>query len=473
MAYSFIMPELGEGLAEGTISNWLVAEGDTVEEDQDLVEIENDKAVTELPSPVDGTVQKINFGPGDVAKVGDVLIVIDDGSPDTEADAVEDAAHPAVIADATAHEEHSAKGGADEAVTAQENPVNRQTRPAAPTEPGTTPTEVAPLRNVGDPAVAAAEGTRVLAMPAVRRYARERDVDITTVAPTGAHGHVTRGDIDKAYGAPKVEAAAGEAGAAADNAPAQDAAGSSPVAAAPAPVRPTEGDRREAYAGIPAATGRAMSASHATIPPVTTFGEVEVSALLKLQKKYKGTAAEQDVHLTILPFIVKALVAAMKKYPVLNGALDTGTNEIVYHAACNVAIATDTPRGLYAPVVKDADRANVLEIARVIGDNAGKATEGKLSADDMSGAGVTVSNLGGVDGGWFTPIISVGQSAILGVGRAVKAPYVNDDGELAVGKMMKLSLTYDHRIIDGVRGQEILNTVMRLLHDPNLLVIEG
>ena len=454
MAYSFIMPELGEGLAEGTISNWLVAEGDTVEEDQDLVEIENDKAVTELPSPVEGTVEKINFGPGDVAKVGDVLIVIDDGSPDTEADAVEDASHPAVIADATAHEEHSAKGGADEAVTAQENPVNRQTRPAAPTEPGTTPTEVAPLRNDGDPAVAAAEGTRVLAMPAVRRYARERDVDITTVVPTGAHGHVTRGDIDKAYGAPK----AADTEAATEIAPAQDAAASSPVAAAPAPVRPTEGDRREAYAGIPA---------------VTNFGEVEVSALLKLQKKYKEHAAEQDVHLTVLPFIVKALVAAMKKYPVLNGALDTEANEIVYHAACNVAIATDTPRGLYAPVVKDADRANVLEIAKVIGDNAGKAAEGKLSADDMSGAGVTVSNLGGVDGGWFTPIISVGQSAILGVGRAVKAPYVNDDGELAVGRMMKLSLTYDHRIIDGVRGQEILNTVMRLLHDPNLLVIEG
>ncbi|MDN6814728.1 MAG: 2-oxo acid dehydrogenase subunit E2, partial [Corynebacterium variabile] len=338
-----------------------------------------------------------------------------------------------------------------------------------PTEPGTTPTAVAPLRNDGDPAVAAAEGTRVLAMPAVRRYARERDVDITTVIPTGAHGHVTRGDIDKAYGAPK----AADTEAATENAPAQDAAASSPVAAAPAPVRPTEGDRREAYAGISAATGRAMSASHATIPPVTNFGEVEVSALLKLQKKYKEHAAEQDVHLTILPFIVKALVAAMKKYPVLNGALDTETNEIVYHAACNVAIATDTPRGLYAPVVKDADRVNVLEIAKTIGDNAGKAAEGKLSADDMSGAGVTVSNLGGVDGGWFTPIISVGQSAILGVGRAVKAPYVNDDGELAVGRMMKLSLTYDHRIIDGVRGQEILNTVMRLLHDPNLLVIEG
>lgn len=470
MAYSFIMPELGEGLAEGTISSWLVAEGDTVEEDQDLVEIENDKAVTELPSPVSGTVQKINFKDGDVAKVGDVLIVIDDGSPDAPADAVEDASHPAVIADATAHEEHSAKGGADEAVTAQENPVNRQTRPAAPTEPGTTPTEVPPLRDAGDPAVADAEGTRVLAMPSVRRYARERDVDITKVVPTGSHGHVTRGDIDKAYGEP--QAAAGAA-------PEQDAAASAPSApaaapaAAPAPVRPTEGDRREAYSGIHAATGRAMAASHATIPPVTNFGEVEVSKLLKLQKKYKEAAAEQDVHLTVLPFIVKALVAAMKKYPVLNGVLDTDTNEIVYHAACNVAIATDTPRGLYAPVVKDADRANVLEIAKAVSDNAAKATDGKLSADDMSGAGITVSNLGGVSGGWFTPIITVGQSAILGVGRAVKAPYVNDDGELTVGQMMKLSLTYDHRIIDGVRGQEILNTVMRLLHDPNLLLIEG
>jgi pyruvate dehydrogenase E2 component (dihydrolipoamide acetyltransferase) len=311
MSFKFIMPELGEGLAEGTISAWDVAVGDTVEEDQDLVEIENDKAVTDLPSPVAGTVTKINFGEGETAKVGDVLIVIDDGSPDDDTD--------------------------DDS----------------------------------------------------------------------------------------------------------------------------------------AATGRAMATSHATIPPVTNFGEVEVGALLKLRKRYKAAAADQDIHLTVLPFIVKALVAALKKYPVLNSSLDTETDEIVYHSACNVAIATDTDRGLYAPVVKDADRANILEIARAIGDNADKAADGKLSADDMSGASVTVSNLGGVDGGWFTPIITSPQAAILGVGRAVKAPYVNDDGDLAVGQMMKLSLTYDHRIIDGVRGQEILNTVMRLLHDPNLLIIEG
>jgi pyruvate dehydrogenase E2 component (dihydrolipoamide acetyltransferase) len=442
MSFKFIMPELGEGLAEGTISAWDVAVGDTVEEDQDLVEIENDKAVTDLPSPVAGTVTKINFGEGETAKVGDVLIVIDDGSPDDAEDEAPAAAPQDAAQDA-----------------APEAPAEEPAKEPAPTE--------APVASHIPQTAGEAAKNRVLAMPSVRMFAREHGVDIQTVTPSGAHGHVTRADIEKvitpADGATTTEEAAPET------------TGAAPAAAtvASTPVAERAGDRREPYSGIHAATGRAMAASHASIPPVTNFGEVEVSKLLKLQKKYKAYAADQDVHLTVLPFIVKALVAAMKEYPVLNGALDTETNEIVYHSACNVAIATDTPKGLYAPVVKDADRANILEIAKAVGDNAAKAADGKLSADDMAGAGVTVSNLGGVDGGWFTPIITVGQSAILGVGRAVKAPYVNDDGELAVGQMMKLSLTYDHRIIDGVRGQEILNTVMRLLRDPNLLLIEG
>ncbi|HCT14681.1 dihydrolipoamide acetyltransferase family protein [Corynebacterium nuruki] len=445
MSFKFIMPELGEGLAEGTISAWDVAVGDTVEEDQDLVEIENDKAVTDLPSPVAGTVTKINFGEGETAKVGDVLIVIDDGSPDDDTD--DDSA----AGDADAAE----PAAADEAAETGEQPET-----PAPTE--------APVANHVPQTAGEAAANRVLAMPSVRRLAREKGVDIQTLTPTGSHGHVTRADVEKAA-APAADATTAASGTTGD-----EAAAAVPAAtAAPVAVTDREGDRREAYSGVRAATGRAMATSHATIPPVTNFGEVEVGALLKLRKRYKAAAADQDIHLTVLPFIVKALVAALKKYPVLNSSLDTETDEIVYHSACNVAIATDTDRGLYAPVVKDADRANILEIARAIGDNADKAADGKLSADDMSGASVTVSNLGGVDGGWFTPIITSPQAAILGVGRAVKAPYVNDDGDLAVGQMMKLSLTYDHRIIDGVRGQEILNTVMRLLHDPNLLIIEG
>lgn len=455
MSYKFIMPELGEGLAEGTISAWDVAVGDTVEEDQDLVEIENDKAVTDLPSPVAGTVKKINFDAGETAKVGDVLIVIDDGSPDEPEE--EEAAEPSVTPDdADAHEDHAAKGGADEAAEAETNPVKTQPKTPAPTE--------APIASHVPQTAGEVAANRVLAMPSVRRLAREKGVDIQTVTPTGSHGHVTRNDIEKA--AAPAAPAEGEAAAAEQAAPATQTVASTPVT-------DRDGDRREPYKGVRAATGRAMAASHATIPPVTNFGEVEVSKLLKLRKNYKDAAAEQDIHLTVLPFIVKALVAALKKYPALNSSLDTEANEIVYHSTCNVAVATDTDRGLYAPVVKDADRANILEIAKAIGDNADKAGDGKLTTEDMSGASVTVSNLGGVDGGWFTPIITAPQAAILGVGRATKAPYVNDDGELAVGQMMKLSLTYDHRIIDGVRGQEILNTVMRLLHDPNLLLMEG
>lgn len=440
MAYTFTMPELGEGLAEGTISNWLVAEGDTVEEDQDLVEIENDKAVTELPSPVAGTVTTIHVADGETATVGDTLVVIDDGSPD----------EPDAASDKTTSEE-------DVEPESEEAPK----RDAAPTE--------APVA----PHVAASAGesteTRVLAMPSVRRLAREHGVDLGTVTPTGSHGHVTRGDVTKLLGAETTGTAR------AQEAPAPDTAASPAPAPVPAsgPVAGRDGDRREKYAGVRAATGRAMSTSHATIPPVTTFGEVEVSALLSQRKNHRALAEERGVHLTILPYIVKALVAALKQHPVLNSSLDTETDEIVHHSTCDVAIATDTDRGLYAPVVHRAETRNLLEIAQAVSDNAEKAAEGKLTSEDMSGASVTISNLGGVDGGWFTPIINSPQAAILGVGRATKAPYVDDEGELAVGQMMKLSLTYDHRIIDGVRGQEILNTVMRLLHDPNLLIMEG
>lgn len=459
MAFTFTMPELGEGLAEGTISSWHVKEGETVAEDDTLVEIENDKSVSELPSPVAGTVTKLGAKEGETVTVGQMLVVIDDGSPDEPAGDSASGSQSAEKQDedmaptgpAGASQPAGAAPAGGSAQAAAKAPAEDSATTPAPTEP--------PLAAAAEPAA------RVLAMPSVRRYAREKGVDIQAVTPTGSHGHVLRADIDKLAGAGQTT----EPTASGTPATATQAAAATPAA----PVAPREGDRREPFSGIHAATARAMATSQATIPPVTLFGEVEVTKLLALRQAYKERAADRDIHLTLLPFIVKALVAALKEFPALNSSLDMDAGEQVFHSAYNVGIATNTERGLYAPVIKDADAKNLFQIAQEIGLNTETAQAGKLTAEQMSGASITLSNLGSANGGYFTPIVNAPQVAILGVGRAVPGPYVTKKGKLKVGQMLKLSLSVDHRVIDGVAGQQVLNLLVELLHDPNLLLMEG
>lgn len=436
MAYTFKLPELGEGMAEGEISSWLVKEGDAVKEDDTLVEIQNDKSVSELPSPVDGTISKIVAQEGDTVEIGDPLIVIDDGS-DTPPDL--------------------GKGG--DAAPAEE---------AAPA-PAAEPEAAAPAPAAAPTGVPAASDPNklVMAMPSVRQHARDKGVDITQVTPTGNHGQVLKADIDNFNGA----AAPAPAAAAAPAAPA--AAKATGQAIKPWNADRPELETREPMSPMRKIIAKSMRTSKDIAPHVTSFDEVEVSALMANRKKYKQAAADKDIHLTFLPYIVKALVAVMKDFPELNASIDDTTQEIVTKHYYNIGIATNTDHGLYVPNIKNADSKGMFEIAKEISENSQAAYDNKLSPASMAGGSITISNVGSIGGGWFTPVINQPEVAILGVGRIEKAPYVNEDGDIVVGRMLKLSMSYDHRLIDGALAQNILNELKALLHDPEMLLMEG
>ncbi|KAB1660482.1 2-oxo acid dehydrogenase subunit E2 [Pseudoclavibacter sp. CFCC 13796] len=460
MSFKFKLPELGEGLSEGVISAWQVKEGDEVKTDQTLVEIENDKSVVDLPSPVSGTVKSLKFKEGDTVEVGQVIIDIDDGSPDEP-----DASDEAPAADAAAAAEPEAPSA----------PAPAAPAPAAPAAPASpAPTAAAPAAEpAAAPADARPEGAPVLAMPSVRLYAREHGVDLSTVVPTGAHGHVLRADVDAVFGHRAEPADAGSAPAVAASAePHPEAAAAPTDEVSVTPTYDGSGERRTPFSGIRKATANAVTKAH-EIPPVTFFAEVEISALLAHRKTYKQLAVERDIHLTPLAYIVKALVAVLKQFPDLNTRLDLDAGEIVYRDRIDVGIATDTDRGLFVPVVRDADRLSLFEVAQRIAENTEKAKAGKLGPNDMGDGSITISNLGSVGGGWFTPILNAPETSILGVGRAKPGPVVNDEGELEVGQLLQLSFTTDHRVIDGAKAQQALNLLTAVLHDPARLLVEA
>ncbi|MBG9989205.1 2-oxo acid dehydrogenase subunit E2 [Aerococcaceae bacterium DSM 111176] len=433
--FQFLFPELGEGIVEGEIVSWLVAEGDEVEEDQVIVEIQNDKAVEELPTPYAGKIVKIHHGEGDVLTVGEPLVDIDAPAYQGEgpaAPAAEETAAPAAAA--------SAEPGAATGAAGADNPAGR-----------------------------------VLAMPSVRKLARDKGIDITQVTPSGQGGRVTADDVNafdpNATTAPAAAAAAPAATEAATQEPAAKAA-AQPIAAAK-PIPTGERQTREPMTGMRKAISKAMVTSAYTAPHVTHFDEIEVTALWNHRKKFKDIAAERDTKLTFLPYVVKALVAAAKKYPIINASYDETTQEIVYKNYYNVGIATDTERGLYVPNIKDANSKSMFDIADSITSLAGDAHEGKLSASDMQDGTITISNIGSAGGKWFTPIINFPEAVILGFGSIVQQPVVDENGELAVGRVVKLSLSYDHRLIDGATAQNAMNEVKKYLANPELLLMEG
>lgn len=412
MAFKFKLPELGEGMAEGEVASWLVKEGDQIKEDDSLVEIQNDKSVSELPSPVSGTIKKIVAQEGDTVEIGDVLVEIDDGSPDT----------------------------AD--------------------EPSTTPTAA---QESAAPTTAAPTGSAnqdYLAMPSVRQYARDQKVDLSQVTPTGKHGQITKADVEHFQGT--------------NNAPkAADATPSKPAAAPAYQAEEPEKETREKMSMTRKAIAKAMLNSKQTAPHVTSFDQVEVTALMANRKKYKAVAAEKGIKLTFLPYLVKALVSVLKEFPEFNASIDSSTNEIIYKHYYNIGIATNTDHGLYVPNIKNADSKGMFEIAKEITENTQAAYDNKLSAQSMRGGSITISNVGSIGGGWFTPVINQPEVAILGMGKIAKEPYVAEDGSIKVGNMLKLSMSYDHRLIDGALAQRALNKLNELLHDPEMLLMEG
>ena len=305
-------------------------------------------------------------------------------------------------------------------------------------------------------------------MPSVRHYAREHGIDLTQVQSTGRHGHTTLADV-KAFAS---GAAAPKAAAPAEAKPAPKADAAKPAAPkpAPAPVQAAEGDRREPMTPTRKAISNAMSTQNANIPAVTNFDQVEVSKLVAHRKEYKEIAAKQDVKLTYLAYVTKALAATAKKFPEINASID-GT-DIVYHNDVNIGIAVNAPSGLYVPVIKNADKKSIFTIAKEISELAEAVRTGSIKPDQMRGSTITISNIGSARGTWFTPIINGSDVMILGLGSIVKEPIVNAEGELAVGQNMKLSVSYDHRLIDGMLGQGSLNYLKSLLADPAYMLME-
>ncbi|MGG5343623.1 dihydrolipoyllysine-residue acetyltransferase [Enterococcus sp. AZ192] len=430
--FQFKLPDIGEGIAEGEIVKWFVKSGDTINEDDTLLEVQNDKSVEEIPSPVTGTVKNIVVPEGTVANVGDVLIEID----------------------APGH--NSAPSASAPAASAP-----AQTEQAAP----------APAASTG--VVAAADpNKRVLAMPSVRQFAREKDVDITQVAPTGKGGRVTKADIEAFI------SGGGQAAAPAQAEQTVSAPAATETAAPKAPAKPFvsdlgEAETREKMTPTRKAIAKAMVNSKHTAPHVTLHDEVEVSKLWDHRKKFKDVAAANGTKLTFLPYVVKALTATVQKFPILNASIDDAAQEIVYKNYYNIGIATDTDHGLYVPNVKNANTKSMFAIADEINEKAALAIDGKLTAQDMRDGSITISNIGSVGGGWFTPVINYPEVAILGVGTIAQQPVVNSDGEIVVGRVMKLSLSFDHRIVDGATAQKAMNNIKRLLADPELLLMEG
>ncbi|CCF13499.1 dihydrolipoyllysine-residue acetyltransferase component of pyruvate dehydrogenase complex [Brevibacillus laterosporus GI-9] len=435
--FEYKLPETGEGIHEGEIAKWHVAVGDTIEEDQVILEVQNDKSMVELPSPVAGKVVEINVSEGTVSTVGDTLCVIE-----VEGALPEGADH--------GH-------GGESAAPAQEAPKATEA-PAAAAAPA--------VAQGGAPI----DRKQVLATPSVRKYAREKNIDLALVPGTGGKvGRITKADVD-AY-------LAGGATAPAQAAPATAAAPTASQAAAATPTQhyapqAFELEERVPLKGIRKAISKAMVKSKYTAPHVTLFDEVDVTGLVNLRKEGKPLAMEQGIKLTYLPFIVKAVVAGLKKFPILNTSMDDETQEIIFKKYYNIGIATSTEDGLLVPVVKGADHKSIFEISAEINELAGKARDRKATADEMKGSTFSITNIGSAGGMFFTPVINHPEVAILGVGRIEEKPVVKN-GEIVVAPVLALSLSFDHRLIDGDPAQRFMNYIKKLLENPTLLVMEG
>ncbi|WP_422404275.1 dihydrolipoamide acetyltransferase family protein [Mammaliicoccus sp. JADD-157] len=428
MSFEFKLPDIGEGIHEGEIVKWFVKAGDEIQEDDVLCEVQNDKSVVEIPSPVSGKVEEVMVEEGTVSVVGDTIVKID--APDAEG--------------------IQFKGHDDDEEPKQEGKAEETKEESAQ--------ESEKSEEVDD-------SKRVIAMPSVRKFARDNDVNIKAVSGSGKNGRILKEDVEAYL----------NGGSTSEQGTTEEAQSASTEDTATQTAQVPEGAYPETREKIPAmrkAIAKAMVNSKQTAPHVTLMDEIDVQELWDHRKKFKEVAAEQGTKLTFLPYVVKALVSALKKYPALNTEFDEENGEIVHKHYYNIGIAADTDRGLLVPVVKNADHKSMFQISDEINELAVKARDGKLQANEMKGATCTISNIGSAGGQWFTPVINHPEVAILGIGRIAQKPIVKD-GEIVAAPVLSLSLSFDHRQIDGATGQNAMNHIKRLLNNPELLLMEG
>jgi pyruvate dehydrogenase E2 component (dihydrolipoamide acetyltransferase) len=417
MAFDFYMPDIGEGVVEGEIVGWKVKVGDTVKLDQPLVEVMTDKATVELPSPRAGVIAKINFKDGDICPVGKVLVVIEEA------------------------------GGA---AASKPTPPPVSHHAAAP-----TPAPRASA-NGGGQQIQVVDATearaRVLATPATRKLARQLGVEIGRVPATGKHGRVTTEDVKQFEG---------NGGAMVRHQP--------PVASAKSALGYAE--ERVPLRGMRKKIAEAMARSVHTAAHFTYVEEIDMTELVAVRDRAKARAAERGVKLNYLPFIVKAIVSGLKKWPMLNASLDEATQEIVLKKYYNIGIAAQGPHGLVVTTVRDADLRSIFDISREIDRLAEAVRNNTATRDDLTGSTFTVSSLGKLGGVLATPIINFPEVAIVGVHKIEEKPAVRG-GQIVIRSLMNLSISVDHRLADGWDGAMFLQDVKSLLEDPTTMFME-
>ena len=440
----FKLPDIGEGIAEGEIVSWKVTEGQQVKEEDEFVEVMTDKATVMITAPYDGVVKELRAKEGDIVPVESVIAVFDTSA---------------------------GGGGAAPAESKQDAAPKQEEKPAPESkkeaqQPAPAPAGAA--QQGGGQDFEQAEPGKVLAAPATRRRAREMGIDLSAVTGTGPNGRVTNEDLEKHAGGAAAPAAQPAQGGQIPigTAPAQPQA---PVSIAPAPQGATE--ERVPFRGLRRKIAEAMSRSKNTAAHFTYVDDIDVTKLVALRKEAKAMYADSGVNVTFLPFIMKAVVEAHRKFPMMNSALDESTQELVIKHYHNYGIATDTDQGLIVPVIKDVDKKSIVQLAADLQETAQLTRDGKVGVDRLSGGSFTITNAGNIGGLFATPVINFPEVAILGVHAIKKTPIVDDDGEIRVGHKMYLSVSIDHRIVDGATGARWMNVIKELLEDPQRLLL--
>lgn len=460
--YEFRLPDIGEGVAEGEIVEWLVNEGDIVAEDDPMVEVMTDKATVTIGAPRAGTIADVRFGVGQTAQVGDVIVAIaEDGA---SADVPAPAAASAAPASTGSKPADSSEGPAATAVG-----DIREGLPGTSYFKGGESSEAnkpAPAKAAAAPA-SAYFSEKPLATPATRKLARDLGHDLRSIPPSGPGGRTTRDDVKSFGGAPAVAASAPSAPSS------KPSAAPTSVAARQAPGASHEGplEERKPFVGIRRKIAQRMQNTKNTAAHFTFVEECDVTELIALRQRLRPAASEAGIKLSFLPFIVKAVVASLKKHPVLNTALDETTNELVYRKYYDIGIAAATPSGLMVPVLQGADRLSILDVAREIDRLGNGARDGSLDASELSGSTFTITSLGKQGGLFATPILNHPEVGILGVHQMKRKPVVRGD-EIVIGDVMLLSLSFDHRIVDGHVGAAFAYDIISYLENPDKLFLE-
>jgi pyruvate dehydrogenase E2 component (dihydrolipoamide acetyltransferase) len=511
MATDFTLPELGEQIEGGDVLRILVKAGDTIAKDQPVVELETDKATIEVPSSVAGTITAINVKEGEKVKVGQTILSVDEGGQ-----AAEPAAGKAPKADKPARTDAPDAGASKSAEPARRvdapSPIeaedeNREMQPnmqarnrsgnpdkSGVKDPTVGPGKAGEAAGDADEAEAAAEAPRTFkgreaeatdrkvvdinrggraaaepaqapetppapAAPSVRRMAREIGVDINEVPGTGEAGRISVEDV-KAHAKRLVTSSRGSGGAA---------------ASVPLPDFSRWGEvERQPMRAVRRKTAEHLSAAWATVPHVTQCDLADITGLEELRKKYSKQVEDKGGNLTVTAIALKVVAAALRAFPQFNASIDMAASEIVLKKYVNVGVAVDTDRGLLVPVIRDADQKNIVQLSVELAQLSEKARTRKIALEEMQGGCFSISNLGGIGGTYFTPIVNAPEVAILGISRARMEPvYQKETGQFVPRFMLPLSLSYDHRVIDGADGIRFLRWVAQALEEPFLLSLHG